>query len=153
MPLLSKDPSGPVSVKRPDTPLAASPEASFSLTSRFDKARTAQDRSEKTGNTLSGIDVKNGRATAKPYEKTFIPSSKEKGNASIVSGKNTLASSAQGSKKSEEDLRSKYVKDSTDTMQRREKNANYFNITSGSKKNLTDAEKKALVGQGKAKLS
>lgn len=136
---------------RPDTPLAATPEANFSLTSRFSATKKNQDTNESKGISPEGLNVSNGRATAKPYEKTFVPSSKEKGNASIVSGKKTIASSAQGSQKSEQDLKSKFVKDSTDTMQRREKNANYYNITSGSKKNLTEAEKKALVGQGKAR--
>jgi hypothetical protein len=45
------------------------------------------------------------------------------------------------------------VKDSTDTMDRRNKNANYYNVTSGSKKNLSDADKKGLVSQKKGRLA
>jgi hypothetical protein len=139
---------------RPDTPLAATPEASFSLTSRFSKVKNAQDKNEKKGSIPSGLDVSDGKATVKPYEKKFIPASDKRSNASIADGGGkTIKTSISGSKKSREDLRTSFVKDSTDTMQRREKNANYYNITSGSKQNLTDAEKKSLVKQGKAKLS
>ena len=137
---------------RPDTPLAATPEASFSLTSRFSKVKNAQDKNEKEGKSPSGLNTKEGTATVKPYEKKFIPASDKRGNASIVDGGGkTTKTSISGSKKSREDLRTSFVKDSTDTMDRRNKNANYYNITSGSKKVLTDAEKKALVKQGKAK--
>ena len=38
-------------VKRPDTPLAATPEPNFSLTSRFSKVKNAQDKNEKADNT------------------------------------------------------------------------------------------------------
>lgn len=139
---------------RPDIPLAATPEASFSLTSRFSKVKNSQDKNEKEGKSPSGLNAKEGKATVKPYEKKFIPASDKRGNASIVDGGGkTIKTSTTGSQKSREDLRKSFVKDSTDTMQRREKNANYYNITSGSKKNLTDAEKKALARQGKAKLS
>jgi hypothetical protein len=141
-------------IKRPDTPLAATPEANFSLTSRFSKVKNAQDKNEKAGSTPSGLNVSEGKATVKPYEKKFVPASKERGDASIVDGGGkTIKTSISGSQKSREDLRREYVKDSTDTMQRREKNANYYNVTSGSKKNLTAADKKDLLKLGKAKLS
>lgn len=144
----------PKKINRPDTPLASTPEAPFSLTSRFSKVKNTQDNNEKSGKTPSGLDVKDGVAKAKPYEKKFIPASDKRSNASIVDGGGkTTKTSISGSKKSREDLRTSFVKDSTDTMDRRNKNANYYNITSGSKKVLTDAEKKALVKQGKAKNS
>ena len=143
-----------MAIKRPDTPLANTPEPIFSLTQRFDKAKEVQDKNEKTGKTLSGLNVKDGAATAKPYEKKFIPASDKRSDASIVDGGGkTIKTSATGSQKSREDLRTSFVKDSTDTMSRRNKNANYYNVTSGSKKNLSDADKKSLIQLRKGKLS
>lgn len=154
MPTLSTDPTGPAKVKRPDTPLATSPEANFSYTQRFEKAKSNQDKNESQGKVTPGIKASKGVATVKPYEKKFIPASKERGNASIVDeGGKTIKTSTTGSQKSRDDLRTSFVRDSTDTMKRREKNANYFNITSGSKKVLADADKKTLVKMGKAKIS
>jgi hypothetical protein len=141
-----------MAIKRPDTPLAPTPEPTFSLTPKFDKVKKNQDTNEKAGKTPSGLNVKDGVATAKPYEKKFISASDRKSDASIVDGGNkTVKTSVSGSKKSRENLRREYVKDSTDTMDRRNKNANYYNVTSGSKKNLTDADKKGLISLGKAK--
>jgi hypothetical protein len=140
--------------KRPDTPLATTPEANFSLTSRFSKIKSNQDANEKRGATTSGLNISNGKATVKPYEKKFISASDKRGNASIVDGGGkTIKTSITGSKLSAKELQADYKKDSTDTIQRREKNANYYNITSGSKKNLTDAEIKELIKLGKAKKS
>lgn len=139
---------------RPDTPLAATPEAKFSHTDTWQRTKNVQDANEKKGNTPSGIDVKNGVATAKPYEKKFVPASDKRTNASITDSNNkTIASSKEGSKKSISELRSSFVKDSTDTMNRRNSNANYYNLTSGSKKNLSDSDKKTLLTGGKIKLS
>lgn len=139
---------------RPDTPLAATPEAEFSLTSRYDKAKKTQDTNEKMSKTPSGLDVKDGKATVKPYEKKFIPASDKKSNAAIVDSKNkTIKTSTTGSQGSRENLRREFVRDSTDTMQRREKNANYYNVTSGSKKVLSDADKKGLLSQKKGRLA
>ena len=139
---------------RPDTPLAPTPEAEFSLTSRYDKAKKTQDTNEMAGKTPSGLDVRNGRATAKPYEKKFIPASDKKSNAAIVDSKNkTIKTSTTGSQGSRENLRREFVRDSTDTMQRREKNANYYNVTSGSKKVLSDSDKKGLLSQKKGTLA
>jgi len=127
-------------IKRPDTPLATSPEANFSLTSKFDRAKKVQDTNEKSGYAPSGLNVKDGVAKAKPYEKKFIPASSKKSDASIVDGGGkTTKTSITGSKKSREDLRASFVKDSTDTMDRRNKNANFYNLTSGSKKSLSDS--------------
>lgn len=143
-----------MAIKRPDTPLANTPDPIFSLTPKYDKVKKIQDANEKAGKIPSGLNAKDGVATAKPYEKKFIPASDKRSNASIVDGGGKIIkTSISGSKKSREDLRTSFVKDSTDTMSRRNKNANYYNVTSGSKKVLTDAEKKALVSQGKAKNS
>lgn len=149
---------GPIKkYSRPDTPLAATPETSgsaFSLTPRFSKVKSNQDKNEASGAKFSGLNVSNGKATVKPYEKKFVPASDKRGNASIVDGGGkTIKTSTTGSKKSREDLEKTYKKDSTDTMQRREKNANYYNVTSGSKKNLTDADKRDLLKLGKARIS
>lgn len=144
----------PKKITRPDTPLAPTPEAKFELTSRFDKVKKVQDANEKAGKTPSGLDVKDGVATAKPYEKRFIAANEKRSNSIVVDGSNkTIKTSTPGSQSSRENLRREYVKDSTDTMDRRNKNANYYNVTSGSKKNLSDVDKKDLISLRKGKLS
>jgi hypothetical protein len=155
MPDLSKDPNAKIpSVKRPDTPLAETPAPMFEFTQRYEKTKQKQDANEKTGAKPSGLDVKDGVAKAKPYEKKFIPASDKKSNASIVdAGGKTIKTSISGSQSSRDNLRRDFVSDSTDTMNRRNKNANYYNVSSGSKKNLTDADKKTLLSMGKAKNS
>jgi hypothetical protein len=142
------------SVFRPDSPLATSPDPGFSLTSKFSRVKSSQDKNEKSGVTPSGLNISNGKATAKPYEKRFIAADKNRSDALIVdSGNKTVKKSVTGSQSSRENLRKEFVRDSTDTMQRRNNNANYYNVTSGSKKDLTDKDKKDLLKLGKAKLS
>jgi len=143
----------PKKIKRPDTPLAATPEAEFSLTPRFDAVRKNQDSNEKKGYVPSGLDVKDGVAKAKPYEKKFVAANEKRSNSIVVDGGGkTIKTSTPGSQSSRENLRREYVKDSTDTMDRRNKNANYYNVTSGSKKDLTDADKKGLISLRKGRL-
>ena len=139
---------------RPDTPLAATPEAEFSLTSKYDRAKKVQDANEKKGLGYPGLDIKNGVATPKPYDKKFIAANDKRSNSVVVDSKNKIIkTSTSGSQGSRENLRKEFVKDSTDTMQRRGKNANYYNVTSGSKKELSAADKKSLLAQKKATLS
>lgn len=137
---------------RPDTPLANTPEAKYTYTDTWQRTKNVQDANEKKGKVVSGIDVKDGVAKAKPYEKKFVDASKGRTNAVITDSNNkTIASSKEGSKKSVAELRRSYVKDSTDTMNRRNSNANYYNLTSGSKKELTSKDKKDLLRGGKIK--
>lgn len=137
---------------RPDTPLANTPEAKYTYTDTWQRTKNVQDSNEKKGKVVSGIDVKDGVAKAKPYEKKFVDASKGRTNAVITDSNNkTIASSKEGSKKSVAELRRSYVKDSTDTMNRRNSNANYYNLTSGSKKELTSKDKKDLLRGGKIK--
>jgi hypothetical protein len=139
---------------RPDTPLAATPEAEFELTPKYDKVKKVQDANEKKGLGYPGLDIKNGVATPKPYEKKFIAANDKRSNSIIVDSKNKIIkTSTSGSQSSRENLRREYVKDSTDTMDRRNRNANYYNVTSGSKKQLSAADKKSLLAQKKAILS
>ena len=139
---------------RPDTPLANTPEAKYTYTDTWQRTKNVQDANEKKGKVVSGIDVKDGKATAKPYEKKFVDASKGRTNAVITDSNNkTIASSKEGSKKSVAELRRSYVKDSTDTMNRRTDNANYYNLTSGSKKELTSKDKKDLLRGGKIKTA
>lgn len=140
--------------KRPDTPLAETPDPRMSYTDSWQKTKNVQDANEKKGKTTPGIEVKDGVAKAKPYEKKYIPASDKRTNAVITDGKNNIInSSKEGSKKSISNLRNTYVKDSTETMNRRNNNANYYNLTSGSKKQLTNLDKKSLLKTGKARLS
>lgn len=141
-------------IKRPDTPLAETPTPNFSFTSRYEKVQTNQAKNEKGGKVPAGLNVSDGKATPKPYEKKFIPADKNRSDALIVdSGNKTVKKSVTGSQSSRESLRKEYVRDSTDTMQRRNNNANYYNVTSGSKKNLTSADKKDLLKLRKANIS
>lgn len=154
MPKLSTDPTGPPKAKRPDTPLATSPDANFSYTQKFASKKAIQDKNEAQGKVTPGIKVSNGEGTAKPYEKKFIPASKDRSNASIVDGGGkTIKTSIPGSKKSQDDLRTTFKSDSTSTMQSRNKNANFRNLTAGSKKKLTDEDKRTLVLTGRARTS
>ena len=140
-------------IKRPDTPLAETPTPNFSFTSRYEKVQTNQAKNEKAGKVPAGLNVSDGKATAKPYEKRFIPADKNRSDALIVdSGNKTVKKSVTGSQKSREDLRTSFVKDSTDTMQRRNSNSNFYNVASGSKKDLSESDKKSLISLGKAKI-
>lgn len=159
MPKLSTDPKvdptgPPKKVKRPDTPLATSPEPNFSYTQKFASKKAIQDKNEAEGKNTPGIKVTKGVATAESYPKKFIPASKNRSNASIVDGSGkTIKTSIPGSQKSRDDLYASFKSDSTSTMQSRNKNANYRNITTGNKKILTDEDKKTLVKTGRAKIS
>ena len=137
-----------------DIPLAPTPEAKYTYTNTWQRTKNVQDANEKKGNVVSGIDVKDGKATAKPYEKKFIGASKNRTNAVITDSNNKIvASSKEGSKKSIAELRRSFVNDSTDTMNRRNNTANYYNLISGSKKQLTSKDRKDLLKGGKIKIA
>jgi len=101
------------------------------------------------------VDIPTGKATAKPYPKTFV-----KGNENVSakvldsSGKPTaVASTNKGINFGNEKLYNEFKRDSTATMKMRNLNASQYNITGGFKStnNATEAEKKILVNIGKAK--
>jgi hypothetical protein len=141
-----------MAIKRPDTPLAETPNSDFSYTKKFSERKKNIEKSS----AAKGITVSNNIASAKPYEKKFIPADKKRTNAIIVDGKGKTVKSANskiGSRASNEKLYKEFKRDSTDTMKRRERNANFRNINTGSKKKLTASDLKSLKDLGKIKNS
>jgi hypothetical protein len=103
------------------------------------------------------IDPASGKATAKGYEKKFVPAdNKGKNTASIVSGEGKTVKQASGyagkSKENSEKLYKEYKSDSTSTMNTRNRNAEQYNITSGSKSpdKANARERRLLVKLGQA---
>jgi hypothetical protein len=141
-----------MAIKRPDTPLAETPNAEFSYTKKFSESKKKIEKAS----AAKGITVSNNTASAKPYEKKFIPADKKRTNAIIVDGNGKTVKSANskiGSRASNEKLYKEFKRDSTDTMKRRERNANFRNVNTGSKKNLTASDLKSLKDLGKIKNS
>ena len=73
-----------MATKRPDTPLASTPDSDIEYTKKFSKSKKKYEENEKKGLTPKGISVSNGAATAKPYEKKFIKADKTRTSAVIV---------------------------------------------------------------------
>jgi hypothetical protein len=126
------------------------------LTKKYDtgKKKLAENRAK--GATPSGLNVNKttGVATAKPYEKKFVEN-KKTGGASIIGGDNktTATASAYGQGSKVKSLRKQFVSDSTSTMNARNRNAEFYNATSGGTKpdSLNTRQKSSLVKIGKAK--
>jgi hypothetical protein len=141
-----------MAIKRPDTPLAETPNSDFSYTKKFSERKKNIEKAT----VAKGITVSNNTATAKPYEKKFVPADAKRTKALIVdsSGKTVkTATSKSGVKTGNERLYREFKRDSTDTMKRRERNANFRNVNTGSKKKLTASDLKSLKDLGKIKNS
>jgi hypothetical protein len=130
-------------------------------TKRFSESKKTIEANEKKGLTPKGVNVSKGSATAKPYEKKFlggraessnkkIPTDQKRTKAIIVDGK---GKSVKVANKGNEQLYREYKRDSTNTMNMRNKNANFYNVQTGAKKNMTNSDKKILVDLKKAKFS
>jgi hypothetical protein len=135
--------------KRPDTPLAASPDANIEYTKRYSDVKKKIEKAPAP----AGVKVSTtGTATAKPYEKKFIPADSKRTRAMIVDGKGSKVKEAKGvTRKSNEELYREYKRDSTYTMDRRNRNANFRNINTGKKENLSAADLKTLKNLDKIK--
>lgn len=137
--------------KRPDTPLAASPEAEFSYTKRFTDSKKRIEKASAP----SGVKVSaSGTSSAKPYEKKFVAADGKRTKASIIdsSGKTVkTADSKSGVKTGNERLYKEFKRDSTDTMNRRSRNANFRDVNTGKKENLSASDLKTLKDLGKIK--
>ena len=126
------------------------------LTGKYTKGVKTLKKKREEGKTDTGlnIDTQSGFATAKPYEKKFVTNKDTKG-ASIMSGDNktTATASSYGQGREVENLRKKFVSDSTSTMNRRHRSAELYNATSGGTKpdNLSGRQIASLVTIGKAK--
>ena len=138
--------------KRPDTPLAETPNAEFSYTKKYSESKKKIEKNTPTNVKVSA----SGTSSAKPYEKKFVPADAKRTRASIVdsSGKTVkTATSKSGVKTGNERLYREFKRDSTDTMNRRNKEANFRNVNTGAKKNLTASDLKTLKDLGKIKNS
>jgi len=134
--------------KRPDTPLAETPNAEFSYTKKYSESKKKIEKNTPTNVKVSA----SGTATAKPYEKKFIPADTKRTRAMIVDGKGSKVKEAKGvTRKSNEQLYREYKRDSTYTMDRRNRNANFRNINTGKKENLSAADLKTLKNLDKIK--
>jgi hypothetical protein len=135
--------------KRPDTPLAASPDANFEYTKKYADSKKKIEKNP----VPAGIKVSaTGTSSAKPYEKKFIPADSKRTRAMIVDGKGSKVKESKGvTRKSNDQLYREYKRDSTDTMDRRNRNANFRNISTGKKDNLSAADLKTLKSLDKIK--
>ena len=135
--------------KRPDTPLAESPEANFEYTKKYSERKKIIEKNP----AQSGVKVSSsGTATAKPYEKKFIPADNKRTRAMVVDSKGGKVKESKGvTRKANEQLYREYKKDSTDTMDRRNRNANFRNVNTGVKKELSSSDRKMLANLGKIK--
>ena len=134
--------------------IKVTPSSEVEYTKKYSSSKKKYEENEKKGLTPTGINVSKGSATAKPYEKKFIKSDSARTSAVIVdsSGKKVkTATTNKGSDYGNKMLYREYKRDSTDTMNRRNKNANFYNVQTGTKKNLTSSDKKTLVNLKKAK--
>lgn len=102
------------------------------------------------------INAPTGEAKAKGYEKS-LKSGAELGLKNSPKDMFITDSAGKIVKRAEarnpeavEKLKKEYEKNKTYTETARSKNANYYNVTSGAKKDLTPADKAALVKSGKA---
>lgn len=131
---------------------------------KYSKNLQKNKKSVEDGN---GINIQGNKATAKPYEKKFVPS-KNRGNSSaLIVGKdgksfgdsessltpNERKNSEGGKAGREKALYRRYQSDSTSTMNARQKNADFYNLNSGANPEPNQAGKETLVRMGKAKLS
>jgi hypothetical protein len=134
--------------KRPDTPLATSPDASIEYTKKYSDRKKTIEKAPAT----KGVTVSAGTATAKPYEKKFIPADSKRQRAIIIDGKGNKVKESKGvTRKSNDQLYREYKRDSIYTMDRRNRNANFRNINTGKKESLSAADLKTLKNLSKIK--
>ena len=128
------------------------------LTEKYEKGKKIREKNRAADKNPGGLNVNKAtaEAAAKTYEKKFVEN-KRTGGASIIDGKGkTIATaSSYGGGREVEALRKKFVKDSTDTMNRRGNNAEYYNAAGGgtSPDKLNTRQRQALIRTGKARIS
>ena len=125
------------------------------LTEKYTKGVKTLKKKREEGNTDTGlnIDKATGIATAKPYEKSFVPSTSKSQQAHIVGVDKKTVASASTYGGGAEKLRREFTSDSASTMNRRNRSAELYNATSGGTKseNLSGNQIASLVNIGKAK--
>lgn len=125
-------------------------------TEKYEKGKKKLAENRTKGAMPSGLNINKvtGVAAAKPYEKKFVKNTMT-GGASIMGGdgKTMATASSYGQGRETEALRKRFVSDSTNTMNRRKAQAEFYNATSGGTKpdNLNTKQKSSLIKIGKAK--
>jgi len=92
------------------------------------------------------VDPITGKASAKPYEKSYS-AGKSGQQDRVMTGDKKIAKSSSTKKGidfGKKELRKEFVKDSTNTMNRRNRNANAINVSAGNKKKLTKADLESM---------
>ena len=126
------------------------------LTEKYTKGVKTLKKKREEGKTDTGLNINKttGFATAKPYEKSFVTNKATKGASIMSSDNKTMATaSSYGQGREVENLRKKFVSDSTATMNRRNRSAELYNATSGGVKpeDLSSRQVSTLVKLNKAK--
>lgn len=128
-------------------------DSNVELTPKYTKGKRKYEEQRQKGNVDSGlnVDVTTGTATARPYEKKFVANKTTRG-ASVIGGDNKTTATASRYGKEVENLRAGFVSDSTNTMNRRNRNAEFYNASSGgtNPNNLSGRQTRDLVSIGKA---
>jgi len=140
------------------------PPAKVELTKKFTegaetlKKNRATDAKATQGANSQGITINpsTGEASAKPYEKKLVKGGAGTGRSysMIVGGDNKVVAQANSPVRnnpgSNERLQSQYTKDSTYTMNQRNANAHFHNLTAGLIENRSEMDNETLVKLGKA---
>lgn len=140
------------------------PSTEIELTMDYDKgkrlmaeARKAPGKIEDLRKTQGiNVDPATGVATSAKYEKKYVPGGKGQKDR-IIGGDGKVVAEAKTTNffkgEKNKDLYKEFQKDSTNTMNSRNRNTMHYNITGGAKStnNATEAEKQLLVRLGKAK--
>ena len=119
-----------------DAELTATGAASRKKVQAGANKRAANSKTDMQG---ISIDPKTGKASAKQYEKKFVPGGKGTGRSSAMvvdgSGKTSkVASTSKGADYGNEALYKEFKKDSTATMNARNANARFYNVQAGKEK-------------------
>jgi hypothetical protein len=136
------------------------PETNIELTDRYSAGKEKMAKAINTPGKIADIeatqgikvDAPTGAATAKSYEKKYIPGDMAKGiRAKIVSGAGELVKEAKLGEDAK--LKKEFERAKAFTSKAREANKTQYNITSGAKSTnkATEKEKQILINLGKAK--
>jgi hypothetical protein len=142
------------------SPMKQEPETEIELTRKFDTGKEKMAKARKAVGKVAdlkatqgiNVDIATGSATAKSYEKKYIPGDMAKGvRAKIISGEGKLVKEAKLGEDAK--LKKEFERAKTFTAKTRGTNASQYNITSGAKSTnkATEREKQMLINIGKAK--
>lgn len=125
----------------------------FSDTKEKMEEKISKNRSNMVEDKIQGININKTelKAAPKKFLRKVIKSGGETGMTKILSddGK-TVKYEGRSNMKATKDALIQNEKQSADTNERREKNSNFYNVSSGAKKDLTKEDKEGLVRIGSA---